>query len=66
MYIHCMFFVQLLVKCLVAVAKMLDSLDKHILQDHILPLLQQIPSREPGVLMAILGEIRRCEQGVDT
>jgi SCY1-like protein 2 len=47
--------VSLRVKCLVAVAKMLDSLDKHIIHDHILPLLQQIPSREPGVLMAILG-----------
>jgi SCY1-like protein 2 len=47
--------VSLRVKCLVAVAKMLDSVDKHIVQDHILPLLQQIPSREPAVLMAILG-----------
>ena len=46
---------QLRIKCLVAVGKMLDSLDKHIVHDHILPLLQQIPSREPGVLMAILG-----------
>jgi SCY1-like protein 2 len=47
--------VSLRVKCLVAVGKMLDSLDKHIVHDHILPLLQQIPSREPAVLMAILG-----------
>ncbi|CAI8027855.1 SCY1-like protein 2, partial [Geodia barretti] len=47
--------VSLRVKCLVAVGKMLDALDKHIVHDHILPLLQQIPSRAPGVLMAILG-----------
>ena len=46
---------QLRVKCLVAVGKMLDSLDKLIIHEHILPLLQQIPSREPGVLMAVLG-----------
>ena len=47
---------QLRVKCLVAVAKMLDSLDKPIVMDHVLPLLEQIPSHQPPVLMAILGQ----------
>jgi len=35
--------------------QMLDILDKHIVLDHILPILEQIPSREPGVLMGMLG-----------
>ena len=45
-------------KCLVSLAQMLDILDKHIVLDHILPVLHQIPSREPGVLMAMLGKAR--------
>ena len=34
---------------------MLDTLDKGIVQENILPAIYQIRSREPGVLMAILG-----------
>ncbi len=56
--------VQLRVKCLVSLAQMLDILDKHIVLDHILPILHQIPSREPGVLMAVLG-VLRCIQLVE-
>ena len=47
---------QLQVKCLVCIAQLLDILDKHIILDQIMPTLHQITSREPGVLMAILGE----------
>ena len=36
--------------------QILDILDKHIVLDHILPVLEQIPSREPGVLMGMLGK----------
>ena len=51
-------FLQLQIKCLVCLAQMLDILDKHIVLDHILPILEQIPNRQPGVLMAMLGN--RC------
>ena len=47
---------QLCIKCLVSMGQMLDILDKHIVLDHILPILEQIPSREPGVLMGMLGK----------
>jgi hypothetical protein len=40
---------------LVCIGKMLDVLDKWLIQDHVLPLLEALPSREPGVLMATLG-----------
>lgn len=36
----------------------MESLDKWIIIDEVLPLLQSIPSREPAVLMAILGIIK--------
>jgi len=48
--------IQLQVKCLVCIGQLLDILDKHIVLDQILPTLHQITSREPGVLMAMLGE----------
>lgn len=50
-----LYLLQLCVKCLVCLGQLLDILDKHIVLDQILPILQQIPSREPGVLMALLG-----------
>lgn len=37
---------------------MVESLDKWIIIDEVLPLLQSVPSREPAVLMAILGIIK--------
>ena len=46
---------QLCVKCLVTVGQMLEVLDKHIVMEQILPTTVQIRSREPGVLMGILG-----------
>ena len=48
--------IQLRIKCLVSMGQMLDILDKHIVLDHILPILEQIPSREAGVLMGMLGK----------
>ena len=47
---------QLCVKCLVAMGQMLEALDRNIVIDQILPKVVQIRSREPGVLMGILGE----------
>ncbi|XP_035674782.1 SCY1-like protein 2 [Branchiostoma floridae] len=43
------------VNCLVCLGKMLESLDKWFVLDEILPMLQEIPSREPAVLMGMLG-----------
>lgn len=40
---------------LVCLGKILEYLDKWFVIDEILPFLQQIPSREPAVLMGILG-----------
>ena len=44
--------------CLICLGKLVESLDKWIIIDEVLPLLQSIPSREPAVLMAILGIIK--------
>lgn len=44
--------------CLICLGKLVESLDKWIIIDEVLPLLQSIPSREPSVLMAILGIIK--------
>ncbi|XP_030845520.1 SCY1-like protein 2 isoform X3 [Strongylocentrotus purpuratus] len=46
------------VGCLVSLGKMLEHMDKWFVLDEILPLLMQIPSREPAVLMGILGIIK--------
>ncbi|CAN9508496.1 unnamed protein product [Ophioblennius macclurei] len=47
------------VNSLVCLGKILEYLDKWYVIDEILPFLQQIPSREPAVLMGILG-IYKC------
>ena len=44
--------------CLICLGKLVESLDKWIIIDEVIPLLQSIPSREPAVLMAILGIIK--------
>lgn len=46
---------QVRVNSLVCLGKILEYLDKWYVIDEILPFLQQIPSREPAVLMGILG-----------
>jgi SCY1-like protein 2 len=43
------------VNCLLCVGKLLEHLDKWLVMDEVIPFLPQIPSREPAVLMAILG-----------
>lgn len=43
------------VNALICIGKLLSHLDKWIVMDDILPMLQQIPSREPAVIMAIIG-----------
>lgn len=43
------------VNCLLCIGRLLESLDKWLVLDEILPFLPQIPSREPAVLMGILG-----------
>lgn len=47
---------QVRVNSLVCLGKILEYLDKWFVIDEILPFLQQIPSREPAVLMGILGK----------
>ncbi|XP_021338936.1 SCY1-like protein 2 [Mizuhopecten yessoensis] len=41
--------------CLLCIGKLLEYLDKWTVLDDIFPLLPQIPTREPAVLMSILG-----------
>jgi SCY1-like protein 2 len=43
------------VNALICIGKLLQHLDKWLVIDDILPMLQQIPSREPAVIMAIIG-----------
>ena len=49
---------QVRINCLICLGKLVESLDKWVIIDEVLPLLQSIPSREPAVLMAILGIIK--------
>ncbi|XP_067937904.1 SCY1-like protein 2 isoform X2 [Watersipora subatra] len=46
---------QLRLKCLISIGKMLTHLDKWFVLDEVLPFVQQVPSKEPSILMAILG-----------
>ncbi|XP_014768329.1 SCY1-like protein 2 isoform X1 [Octopus bimaculoides] len=46
------------VGCLVCIGKLLEYMDKWCVLDEVIPLLPQIPSREPGVLMSILGILK--------
>ena len=41
---------------LICIGKLLSHLDKWMVTDEILPLLQQVPSREPAVIMACIGK----------
>ena len=40
---------------MLCIGKLLDHVDKWLVLDDILPMLPQIPSRDPAVIMAILG-----------
>lgn len=44
------------VNCLISIGKLLENLDKWLVLDEILPFLQQINSREPAIIMAIIGQ----------
>lgn len=43
------------VNCLLCIGRLLEHLDKWLVLDEVLPFLPQVPSREPAVLMGILG-----------
>ncbi|XP_059155505.1 SCY1-like protein 2 isoform X2 [Physella acuta] len=43
------------VNCLLCIGKLMDQMDKWFVLDEILPFLREIPTREPAVLMSILG-----------
>ncbi|XP_074660657.1 SCY1-like protein 2 isoform X2 [Tubulanus polymorphus] len=43
------------VNCLVCIGQLLEYMDKWFVLDEVLPMLTEIPSREPAVLMSILG-----------
>ncbi|RWS03512.1 SCY1-like protein 2 [Dinothrombium tinctorium] len=47
------------VNCLLCLAKLLETIDKWVVLDDIVPFLPDIPSREPPVIMAILGIYKR-------
>ena len=42
---------------LICIGKLLPHLDKWLVMDEILPLLQQVPSKEPAVIMASIGKL---------
>ena len=42
---------------LICLGKLLPHLDKWLVMDEILPLLQQVPSKEPAVIMATIGKL---------
>ncbi|XP_028027574.1 SCY1-like protein 2 [Bombyx mandarina] len=48
-------FISVRVNSLLCIGKLLEHLDKWLVLDEIIPFLPQIPSREPAVLMGILG-----------
>ncbi|XP_014248964.1 SCY1-like protein 2 [Cimex lectularius] len=48
-------YISIRVNCLLCIGKLLDSLDKWLVMDEVLPFLPEIPSKEPAVLMGILG-----------
>ena len=50
-------YVSVRVNCLLCIGKLLEHLDKWLVLDEVIPFLPQIPSREPAVLMGILGKI---------
>ncbi|CAH1785559.1 unnamed protein product, partial [Owenia fusiformis] len=43
------------VNCLMCIGKLVEYMDKWYVLDEIFPIIQQIPSREPAVLMSVLG-----------
>ena len=45
------------VNCLLCIGKLLEYMDKWHVLDDILPILPEIPSREPAVLMSMLGNL---------
>ena len=47
---------------LISVGKLLPHLDKWLVMDEILPLLQQMPTREPAVIMASIGNFFKATQ----
>ena len=51
-----LYFPQIRVQTLVCLGKLLEYMDKWYVLDEIFPILQEVPSREPGVLMSMLGE----------
>ncbi|XP_065830467.1 SCY1-like protein 2 [Oscarella lobularis] len=48
------------INILVCLAKILDVLDKWMVLEEILPMLEAMPSKEPGVLMSMLGVLKAC------
>ena len=49
------FYFQIRIHALVCVGKLVNSFDKWFVQDEVLPFLEKISCKEPGVLMGILG-----------
>nr|CAG4649944.1 EOG090X018J [Sida crystallina] len=43
------------VNCLLCIGKLLEHVDKWLVLDDVLPMLQSIPSKDPAIIMGILG-----------
>ncbi|XP_074605507.1 SCY1-like protein 2 [Brevipalpus obovatus] len=46
------------VKCLLCIANLLPNLDKWLVLDDIVPFLTSLPTREPAIIMAIIGILK--------
>ena len=55
---------QVRINCLLCLGKLLEYMDKWTVLDDILPLLPQIPTREPAVLMSMLGKADGRHKGL--
>lgn len=60
---HTLCRLQIRVNSLVCIGRILEHMDKWMVQEQIIPVLHQVPSREAGVLMAILGKSWRVPGG---
>ena len=50
-------YFQVRVGCLVCIGKMMSNMDKWFVIDEVIPMLMDIPSKEPAVLMGALGNV---------
>lgn len=54
-FIKYLYNLKVRVKCLVCIGKLIEYLDRWLVLDDVIPFLPQIPSKDPAVIMGILG-----------